>query len=184
MSIMNNELYEKLTRLQWLLHKRQLRDWAEDDSRPDLARGQGRILAILKLHDGISARDLSYLLGMAASSLNELLFNLEEGGYVTLEQSTQDNRVMLVKLTKKGEAEEQADRSDFGDIFACLSDDEQQSLNAYLDRVIEALQENVGGDNDVSAHMKAARERFGRDSSERFGHDFQGRFGVFGHNSM
>jgi DNA-binding MarR family transcriptional regulator len=91
---MNNELYEKLTRLQWLLHIQQMDSYRRGGHLADTTRGQGRILAVLKMRDGISTKDLSYLLGLAVSSLNEFLSKLEKGGYITREPSEQDKRVM------------------------------------------------------------------------------------------
>jgi DNA-binding MarR family transcriptional regulator len=167
---MNNELYEKLTRLQWLLHKQQLRGWASGGPMADATRGQGRILAFLKLRDGISTKDLSYLLGMAVSSLNEMLSKLEKNGYITREPSEQDKRVILVRLTEKGKTEEQADAPDIGDIFACLSEEEQKALGDYLDRIIDMLEKNFGEtDSDAFERLRTARERFGYDMHGRFG---------------
>ena len=160
--MMNNELYEKLTRLQWLLHKQQLRCMAEKGPMADTTRGQGRILAMLKMRDGISTKDMSYLLGVRVSSLNELLSKLEKSGYITREPSEQDKRVMLVKLTDKGRNVQQPESIDFNDIFACLSEEEQETLGEYLDRIIAALHTSVGDDEeDWLEKMASLRERLG-----------------------
>ena len=68
------ELWTKLSQLQYLLRRR----YGHRHSSPtsDATRGQGRILAFLKLRDGISTRDLAYLLDLRVSSLNELLAKL------------------------------------------------------------------------------------------------------------
>ncbi|MCL1983661.1 MAG: MarR family transcriptional regulator [Clostridiales bacterium] len=159
---MTSELYEKLTQLQWLLNKQQIRAWAVNGPMADTTRGQGRILAVLKLRDGISTKDLSYLLGLSISSLNELLSKMEKGGYVTREPSAQDKRVMLVKLTEKGRCERQPETSDFNDVFSCLSDEEQNVFSEYLDRIIAALHERFGAQGDEMLEKVAAlRERFG-----------------------
>ena len=160
---MGNELYEKLTELQWLLHKQQMRNWAENGPMADTTRGQGRIIAVLKLRDGISTRDISYLLGVRVSSLNELLSKLENGGYITREHSPEDKRVMLVKLTDKGRDEKQPEPFDAEDIFACLSEEEQNAFGEYLDRIIDALHASVGdeGDEMFEKKMEAIRARFG-----------------------
>jgi DNA-binding MarR family transcriptional regulator len=139
-----NELYEKLTRLQELLHKHQVRSQAEGGPMADITRGQGRILAFLKLHDSISVRDLSYLLGMTIPTLNEMLAKLEKIGYVILEPMEEDKQVMLVKLTVAGRAEERLENADSTDIFACLSDDDKQVLGAYIDRITESYKMRYG----------------------------------------
>ncbi|MCL1808838.1 MAG: MarR family transcriptional regulator [Clostridiales bacterium] len=159
---MTSELYEKLTQLQWLLNKQQIRAWAVNGPMADTTRGQGRILAVLKLKDGISTKDLSYLLGLRISSLNELLSKMEKGGYVTREPSEQDKRVMLVKLTEKGRNKQQQETFGISDVFSCLSEEEQELLGEYLDRIIAALHERFGAQGDeMLEKMEALRERFG-----------------------
>ena len=182
---MNDELYEKLTRLHWLLHKQQIRGYADGGPMADTTRGQGRILAVLKLSDGISTKDLSYLLGVRISSLNESLSKLEKSDHVTREPSEQDKRVMLVKLTDKGRSAEEPDTVDFGDIFTCLSDEEQQAFGEYLDRVIAALTEKLGCDDEEEfERMKVAREHFAEMMDGHFDRrDFHRMFGDFGRHA-
>ncbi|MDR2606454.1 MAG: MarR family transcriptional regulator [Oscillospiraceae bacterium] len=129
-----------MTQLQWLLHRRQIRLVATGGPLADTSRGQGRILALLKMHDGISTKDLAYLLGIRVSSLNELLAKLERGGYVARKQSETDGRVSLVTLTERGRSEQTSDAADPNDILSCLSDAEQSDLSEYLERVITALE--------------------------------------------
>lgn len=75
---MNNELHKKLARLQWLLHKQHQHLHMSSGPLAEPTHGQGRIIAILKIKDGISTKELSYLLGVRVSSLNELLLKLEK----------------------------------------------------------------------------------------------------------
>jgi DNA-binding MarR family transcriptional regulator len=171
---MNNELYEKMARLRGLLHKQHIRGRVHGGPGADHTRGQGRILAFLRLHDNISTKDLSYLLGMAISSLNEMLSKLEKNGYITREASERDKRVMLVKLTDKGRNEEQSDTTDMDDIFSCLSDEEQKTLGEYLDRIIAAIEKHFGENGDDTF------ERM-REAYERLDHEMHKRFGGFGH---
>ncbi|MCL1828871.1 MAG: MarR family transcriptional regulator [Oscillospiraceae bacterium] len=177
---MTHELYEKLLQLQWLLHKQQIRGRSAGGPMADTTRGRGRIIAVLKLRDGISTKDLSYLLGVRISSLNELLAKLEKSGYVTREPAEQDKRVMLVKLTEKGREEQQSEPSDHGGIFSCLSDDEQKTLGEYLDRITDALRADFGDDEEeMLEKMEALRERLGDfgDFFKEHGRDFPGWWG-------
>lgn len=87
--------------------KNHLRAYAERGPMADPTRGQGRIIAILKMQDSISTKDLSYLLDIRISSLNELLSKMEKADYIKREPSESDKRVMLVKLTEKGKDEQQ-----------------------------------------------------------------------------
>jgi len=187
---MNSELYEKLSRLQWLLHKQHIRGHAAGGPMADTTRGQGRIIAVLKLKDAISTKDLAYLLGVRVSSLNGLLSKLEKSGHVTREASEQDKRVMLVKLTEKGRSLEELDTVDHGDIFACLSDEEQRIFGEYLDRVIAALAEKLGYDEEEeSERMAVAREHFAEMMEGHWGRlnvlrRMFGGFGRFQHGEM
>ena len=160
------ELYEKLSTLQWLLQRHHLQKHAEHGPMADPTRGQGRVLAMLKMQSEISTKDLSYLLGIRIQSLNELLNKLEKGGYITRIPSEADRRVMLVQLTEKGKNEQQP-HPDFGDIFNCLNQEEQTVFGEYLDRVIASLEAQLGDDEDDErfAWMRSARERMG---NERF----------------
>lgn len=53
------ELYEKLSKLQWLLQRHHLQNHAEHVPMADPTRGQGRVLAMLKMQSEISTKDLS-----------------------------------------------------------------------------------------------------------------------------
>ena len=169
MNQITTELYEKLSRLQWLMRKQHIRTHAECNPMADPTRGQGRILALLKLQDGISTKDLSYLLGIRVSSLNELLAKMEKGGYITREPSEADKRVMLAKLTEKGKSEQQEEWNP-GSIFACLSEDEQNSFANYLDRVISSIEAELGDEADEDERnwwKHGGRERMGDEMFER-----------------
>lgn len=174
MDEMNYGLYKKFSKLQWLWHKQQLRGYAVGGPMADPTRGQGRILAVLKMQDGVSTKDLSYLLGIRVSSLNELLAKLEKNGYIIREPSTADKRIMLVRLTEKGKDERQQE-ADTGDYFSCLTGEEQKKLEEYLDRVIATLEAEVGdGSDDEFERMRAAREHMGEEIFSRLASHIHG----------
>ncbi|MDR2046889.1 MAG: MarR family transcriptional regulator [Clostridiales bacterium] len=179
---MNNKLYAKLAQLKWLLHKRQFRDYRNGGLLADTSRGQGRILAALKLKDGVTAKELAYILGLHIASLNEMLAKLAKNGYVTREQLPDDKRVILVRLTDKGRSELQAETPNYDGIFECLSEGEQKTFGDYLDRIIAALRTNLGFDDDeMPERFRAAcGERENGFEERDFGHGF-GKFGGFGH---
>lgn len=166
------DIYEKLARLQWLLHMQQMRGFAARGPMADPSRGQGRILAVLKLQDGISTKDLAYLLGITVSSLNELLAKLERGGYITRKPSEADRRVILVNLTDKGRNQEQGE-AEPGSVFAGFAPEELLQFGEYLDRLIAALEAELG-EMPGFERMEALRGRFGEHMR-----DF-GRFGPRG----
>ena len=162
------DLYEKLSRLQWLLHRQHMQTHAGGGPMADPTRGQGRVLALLKLQPEVSTKDLSYLLGIRQQSLNELLGKLEKGGYIVRSPSESDRRIMMVQLTEKGKTEPQAG-SDFSGIFDCLNPEERTAFGEYLDRVITALETKLGvsPDEDLYDWMDGARSRMGHEMFER-----------------
>lgn len=170
---MNNtiNLSEKLFHLQWLLGRKQLRNHMEYGPYADPSRGQGRVLTLLKMQPEISTRELSYLLGIRQQSLNELVNKLEKKEYVMREHSASDRRVMLVKLTEKGKAQQQQE-TDYSDIFSCLSEEEQTAMADYLDRITTALETQLGIRDDE----KPEDEQFVTESGKLYGCGYGERF--------
>ena len=58
MNDMYTATYEKLSTLQWLMKRRQMFSQAESGRFADSTRGQGRILAMLKIQPEIATKDL------------------------------------------------------------------------------------------------------------------------------
>ena len=165
-----SDLYEKLSTLQWLMKRHQMFCQAESGPFADTSRGQGRILAMLKIQPEIATKELAYLLGIRQQSLNELLNKLEKNGYVERKPSENDKRVMIVHLTEKGKQLQQPE-TDYQSIFNCLLPEELQQLSQYLDRIIEAFQVQTGNvseeNNSNIDWMSQARERMGNEHFEQ-----------------
>lgn len=108
-------------------------------------RGQGRILALLRLKPEMSQKDLSKILDIRSQSLGELLAKLERSGYITRSPLEEDRRVMMIHLTEAGKsASEQGDDSlDLESILDCLEKDEQANLSNYLQRLSKRLEERL-----------------------------------------
>lgn len=161
------ETYEKLSTLQGLMQRYRLSKHIESGPFSDPTRGQGRVLAFLRLQPEISTKDLSYLLDIRQQSLNELLNKLEKGGFVERKPSEEDRRVMIVHLTEKGKSAEPK-KSDYSDIFSGLSEEDMAAFNKYLDLVISRLEERVGSKKEsMEDWMSAARDRFGDERFEK-----------------
>lgn len=163
----NMLLFEKLATLQHLLMRgRFARTPHGRGPVADPMRGQGRILALLKVKDGISTKDMSSILGVRTSSLNELLSKLERKGFIVREQSPKDKRVMLVKLTDRGRAVEQpAPTNGAASMFDCLAEEEKASFGSYLDRIIARIESEMGA-ADEGGFEAMRRER--EDAFRRF----------------
>ena len=141
--MMNNELRanvaEQLQQLMMLMHRGRMHGMGP--GRGMMAnRGQGRVLALLKMKPEMSQRDLTFLMGMSKQSLAELLTKLERSGYIEREASEEDRRVMNVRLTETGamaaedvgESESPAQQT-----LDCLSDEELGPFSEQLSRIIE-----------------------------------------------
>lgn len=112
-------------------------------------RGQGRILALLKLEPEMSQKKLAFLLGIRPQSMGELLAKLEQHGYITRSQSEEDRRSLTITLTEKGheaacsEDDEQSCEQKHDTMFACLSSEEKTQLDGYLGRIIRSWQDEM-----------------------------------------
>ena len=181
------ELYKKLGHIGRLTHM-----WAAQQrgrtglGRIDTTRGQGRILAALKLKDGIATRELAYVLGIRVPSLNEALSKLENAGHIVREPDPRDRRVQLITLTDSGRAltGQLGEGEPEGDnIFEVLTEQERANLSDYLDKLIARMHEDLP---DLEAGRqeweKAARARMGDDAFEAWAAQAQerGGFGALG----
>lgn len=134
-------------RIHMLMHKNQIRNFKLFGSYGDTHRGQGRVLAILRLRPEISQKELGYLLDMSNQALGELLRKLENNGYITRTPSETDRRTMDIKLTEAGaQAAENAEniQEDSTGLFDGLSVEEQEELRALLDKLIASMEEQLG----------------------------------------
>ena len=176
------ELYKKLGHIGRLTHM-----WAAQQrgrtglGRIDTTRGQGRILAALKLKDGIATRELAYVLGIRVPSLNEALSKLENAGHIVREPDPRDRRVQLITLTDSGRAltGQLGEGEPKGDnIFEVLTEQERANLSDYLDKLIARMHEDLP---DLEAGRqeweKAARARMGDDAFEAWAAQAQERGG-------
>jgi DNA-binding MarR family transcriptional regulator len=134
-----DELYEKFFTLCRLMQRSRFHHRGGAFRQIDPSRGQGRVLAALRMKEEISSRELCYLLGIRQQSLNEMLVKLEAAGLVERVPSQEDRRVILVRLTEKGR-EAPLDGGQTGaEAFDCLNPTEREALSRYLDRMIANL---------------------------------------------
>ncbi len=107
--------------------------------------GQARILALLQVQDGMSQKDLAFLLGIRPQSLTIALEKLETEGLIERKQDEDDKRTRRVFITEAGKAkaneaaEERAARAD--EVFAVLSDEEKDQLGAILSKLAASMEE-------------------------------------------
>ncbi|MDO5860389.1 MarR family winged helix-turn-helix transcriptional regulator [Methanobrevibacter sp.] len=130
---MNNHLlFYKFSMINEILDQRNKKQNPEMKS---ITKGQGRLIVFLKRKDKISTRELSEILNISVTSLNETLNKLEQKNFIRKVPSKKDKRVLLVELTEEGRGIEFKDHKDI-DIFDSLSKEEKENLNDYLNRLI------------------------------------------------
>ncbi len=125
----------------------------------DPTRGRGRIIAMLKIKDGLSAKELAQVLGIRVSSLNETLAKMEKDGLIERKPSDADKRVVLIYLTEAG-CNIEIEQRDEVDMLDGFSDDELTQLSDYISRMLKNVEEDF--DENFVADMHAewdARER-------------------------
>lgn len=162
------ELLSKLARVERALHREQGRLHREGRFFADTSRGQGRILAMLKIKDGITTKELSYLLEIRVSSLNEMLAKMEKNGYIRRQPSDEDKRVSVIYITEKGRGE-MGEPTDRPSVFDCFSEEEKQIFIGYLDRLLEALEARDASE-DSGEHFRGYHD-------ERWMEMMRGRMG-------
>ncbi|MCX7714868.1 MAG: MarR family transcriptional regulator [Clostridia bacterium] len=139
----DNGLLEKFARIHWLLHKYYQHNHMVYGPMSDPHRGQGRVLKLLKMKPEISQKELSFLLDIRPQSLGELLDKLERSGYIVRTPSKDDKRSLNVKLTEEGE-KVKFEPPERINIFDCLCEEEQNTLQEYLNRIIKNFEEHFG----------------------------------------
>jgi DNA-binding MarR family transcriptional regulator len=109
----------------------------------EIGPGQGRILFSLWQKDGVPINDLVERTLLRKSTLSELLDNLEKAGYVRREQSEEDRRKILIKLTERTHKLQRVYIKlsvEMTKIFYNgFTEDEVDEFEAYLQRVLSNL---------------------------------------------
>ena len=107
--------------------------------------GKRRVLALLAMKEGMSQKDIAFLLGIRPQSASEVLAKLQDQGFIERRQDEDDKRVTKVYLTEKGR--EHAKRcaemhqAMAADVFSVLSEDEKEQLLSILSKLSESLEE-------------------------------------------
>lgn len=166
----NQNLLRQLFQLEWLLRRSHMQNHRDRGPMASPYRGQGRILALLKLKPEISQKELANILDIRSQSLGELLGKLERSGFITRTPSEADRRVMDIYLTEAGKtaATEQADEPrEMESFFDCLNEQEQTNFSDYLERLIKSLEKQL------EANGAEPGLGFGPDFRRHGGHPFR-----------
>jgi DNA-binding MarR family transcriptional regulator len=163
-----------LFRLEGLLRRRHFQHHRGHGPQGAPHQGQGRVLALLKLKPELGQKELSTILDIRPQSLGELLTKLERQGLVTRAASEADRRSQVVRLTDEGrQASEQTPESPSEDFLSCLNADEQVHLAGYLQRLITALEAEVGAE-ELEGEGRGFGRGFGGHHDHRHHHHEHG----------
>ena len=157
----NQLLFHKFIMINEILDKRNKKQNPEMKS---ITKGQGRLIGFLKRKDGLSTKELSEILNISVTSLNETLNKLEQQNFIRKVPSPKDKRVLLVELTEEGRSIEFKNHEDI-DIFDTLSEEEKENLNEYLNRLTVSLhnkfkEENPERYEKIIKHRKEIFEKY------------------------
>jgi len=155
------ETFEKLVELQHMMGALRHRHAQASGPLADTTRGRGRVLALLKMRDGLSTRDMANVLDIRVSSLNETIARMEAEGLVERRQSEEDGRVMLLFLTDAGREADQPTLDLPRQLLCDFTDDELHVLDGYLDRMRATLQGELGEDwKEHEEHVRQQRDKY------------------------
>ncbi len=108
-----------------------------------LNRGQGKILSILDQTPVISQKDLVSQLDMRPQSASEMIKKLEKKGFIERYKSEEDQRVMMITLTKAGKVVLNQN-GDFQPVFLnVLTIEEKQQFNQILGKLVSEIEPEV-----------------------------------------
>ena len=109
-------------------------------------RGYGYILDLLSENSGLTQQQIAQKLGIRPQSASEAVNSLEEQGLIEKSPNPQDKRSFLLHITPSGldrQREMQEQRlKNAQRILAPLSEDEKDTLQQLLQKVVAALEEN------------------------------------------
>ena len=157
-------LMEQFMRLHWLIPRYVHQCTKMSGPFANSYTGQGRVLRLMQIKEKATQKELAEILGMRSQSMGELLVKLEKNGYITRSQSKTDKRVMEITLTDLGRtAESAAVNPELNpEIFSCLSEEEQEQLQNYFERMIHHLEQRC----DSAGRARGRRREHGADWGE------------------
>ena len=144
------QLYQALFHLSRKMHR--MDHWSGHRGTAEhraLHHSQHHLLELVSNYDGTMQQDLAEKMDIRPSSMTELLGKLEQAGYIARKKDGDDQRIMRVFITEKGqqhvEKSQKAAAELTMNLFDCLTDGEQahllalvQKVSANIDRKVES----------------------------------------------
>lgn len=128
----NDVLRDSIRRVSVLLRRNGMR------AEGNVPSTQNRALSILSLNDGLSQRQLAYVLGIRPQSSGEIVTKMERSGWLERKTDENDSRINRIYLTEAGkkQAEKINRQEENEDILDCLSENEKTQLNELLEKIV------------------------------------------------
>jgi MarR family 2-MHQ and catechol resistance regulon transcriptional repressor len=144
----NRDMAKKFERFLFLLSSAIRSKFKEEVKNLDdrVTEQQFKVLMVLMRREICKACELSDIIGVSPGSMSIMVNSLVDEGYVMRLYSDEDRRVVLLKLTQKGDAVVKGlyDRilAMIGDTIGRLSREEQDSLEVLLDKLLASISKN------------------------------------------
>lgn len=119
---------------------RVIRSMHQNESSTETAFAQNRLLSIVSRENGISQKSLADRVGVRPQSLCETIKKLEIKGLIYRTQPKKNLKEKFIFITEAGKSE--ADnialerKNSRNDFFAVLTEDEKETLNAILKKLV------------------------------------------------
>ncbi len=105
---------------------------------------QHHLLMYLERNGQSTQSSIAAAMEVSPSTIAVSLKKLEKGCYIEKEMDSDDNRFNRIVLTKKGEAVVLKSKQLFdevdGKLFSALSEEEKETLDGYLERLLYAME--------------------------------------------
>ena len=161
-----NNLFKKVASMTWVLHKYHQKNHhnSQNTKKHYEKYTENRILALLKLQEEISSKELMFILGIPKHYYKEAVEKMEKEEFILLTDSDNDT---ILKLTEKGRsAEIKNKKSEFDSIFDCLSEEEKENFGHYIDTIVSSVkskfEDNSDNDTEFFDNFHIERDEFCR----------------------
>jgi DNA-binding MarR family transcriptional regulator len=108
--------------------------------------GKGRILEILSEQGSVGQKELTHILKVRPPSISEMLHKMEAHGLITRAKTDEDKRNVTITITDKGRAFAEKikgyDARVSEELFASLSQEEQETLAVLLGKLVDKWQKD------------------------------------------
>ncbi len=106
---------------------------------------QGHVLHLLEWGEGVSQRELTVAMRIAAPTVSGILKRMEAAGLIQRRSDADDVRIARVFLTRKGRAMGQAARAAVEEVEQVLIADLSRNRQRTVHALLRQLRDNLGG---------------------------------------